>query len=64
MPEYQTVDHIFLGDVEFWTRPIPERHEAFAKLREHSRRGGGMCFHEEVTVNGIKRMPCQFTPTG
>ena len=52
MPAYRTVDDIFLGDVEFWKRPIPERHEAFAKLREETRRGGGMCFHEEVTVMG------------
>ena len=52
MPAYRTVDDIFLGDVEFWRRPIPERHEAFAALREQSRRGGGLCFHEEVTVMG------------
>ena len=52
MPAYRTVDDIFLGDVEFWRRPIPERHEAFAALREETRRGGGMCFHEEVTVMG------------
>lgn len=52
MPAYRTVDDIFLGDVEFWGRPIPERHEAFAALREETRRGGGMCFHEEVTVMG------------
>jgi methyl-branched lipid omega-hydroxylase len=52
MPEYRTVDDIFLGDVAFWKRPIPERHAAFAALREDTRRGGGMCFHEEVTVMG------------
>jgi cytochrome P450 len=52
MPAYRTVDDIFLGDVEFWKRPIPERHAAFAALREETRRGGGMCFHEEVTVMG------------
>jgi cytochrome P450 len=52
MPAYRTVDDIFLGDVEFWGRPIDERHDAFAALREESRRGGGMCFHEEVTVIG------------
>ncbi len=52
MPDYRTVDGIFLGDVEFWRRPIAERHEAFAALREETRRGGGMCFHEEVTVMG------------
>jgi cytochrome P450 len=52
MPAYRTVDDIFLGDVEFWKRPLAERHAAFAALREESRRGGGMCFHEEVTVMG------------
>jgi cytochrome P450 len=52
MPAYRTVDDICLGDVEFWKRPIAERHEAFAALREETRRGGGMCFHEEVTVMG------------
>jgi cytochrome P450 len=52
MPAYRTVDDIFLGDVEFWKRPLRERGEAFAVLREESRRGGGMCFHEEVTVMG------------
>jgi cytochrome P450 len=52
MPGYRTVDDIFLGDVQFWRRPIPERHDAFAALREETRRGGGMCFHEEVTVMG------------
>jgi cytochrome P450 len=52
MPAYRTVDDIFLGDVEFWKRPIPERHDAFAALREETRRGRGMCFHEEVTVMG------------
>ena len=52
MPAYRTIDDIFLGDVEFWKRPIAERHEAFAALREETRRGGGMCFHEEVTVMG------------
>jgi methyl-branched lipid omega-hydroxylase len=51
MPAYRTVDDIFLGDVEFWRRPIPERHDAFAALRQETRRGG-MCFHEEVTVMG------------
>jgi len=52
MPAYRTVDDIFLGDVEFWKRPIAERHEAFAALRAEARRGGGMCFHEEITVMG------------
>jgi cytochrome P450 len=52
MPAYRTVDDIQLGDVEFWKRPIPERHAAFAALREDTRRSGGMCFHEEITVMG------------
>src|SRR5689334_3244249 len=52
MPAYRTIDDIFLGDVEFWTRPISEREEAFAALRQETHRGGGMCFHEEVTVIG------------
>jgi cytochrome P450 len=52
MPDYRTVDDIFLGDLEFWKRPIQQRHDAFAALREDSRRGDGMCFHEEVTVMG------------
>ena len=52
MPAYRTIDDIFLGDVEFWTRPIPEREDAFAALRQETHRGGGMCFHEEVTVIG------------
>jgi cytochrome P450 len=52
MPAYRTVDDVFLGDVEFWKRPIPERHDAFAALREDARRGSGMCFHEEITVMG------------
>jgi cytochrome P450 len=52
MPAYRTIDDIQLGDVDFWRRPIPERHDAFAALREETRRGGGMCFHEEVTVMG------------
>jgi cytochrome P450 len=50
MPAYRTVDDIFLGDIQFWARPIGERHQAFAALREQSHRGGGMCFHEEVSV--------------
>jgi len=52
VPAYRTVNDIFLGDVEFWARPLAERHEAFAALREDSRSGGGMCFHEEVTPMG------------
>ena len=52
MPAYRTVDDICLGDVEFWRRPIPEISEAFAALREDRRRGGGMSFHEEITVMG------------
>jgi cytochrome P450 len=52
MPAYRTVDDIFLGDVEFWKRPIPEIDRAFAALREETRRGGGMCFHEEITLMG------------
>jgi cytochrome P450 len=51
MPAYRTVDDVHLGDIEFWTRPIDERQEAFAALRAESRRGG-MCFHEEITVMG------------
>jgi hypothetical protein len=47
MPGYRTIDDILLGDVEFWKRPIPERHDAFTALREETRRGGGMCFHKE-----------------
>jgi methyl-branched lipid omega-hydroxylase len=50
MPDYRTVDDIFLGDVEFWARPIAERHAAFAALRAETRRGGGMCFHEEISI--------------
>ena len=50
MPGYRTVDDIFLGDIEFWSRPVAERHAAFAALRAETRRGGGMCFHEEVSV--------------
>ncbi len=52
MPAYRTVDDIQLGDVEFWKQPIPEIDRAFAALREDTRRGGGMCFHEEVTAMG------------
>jgi cytochrome P450 len=52
MPAYRTVDDVFLGDVEFWKRPIAEIEEGFAALRAETRRGGGMCFHEEVTVIG------------
>jgi len=52
MPAYRTVDDIFLGDNEFWARPIDEREHAFVKLREETRRGGGMCFHEEVSILG------------
>ncbi len=52
MPAYRTINDVLLGDVEFWRRPIQERHEAFAVLREETRRGGGMCFHEEITVMG------------
>jgi cytochrome P450 len=52
VPAYRTVNDIFLGDVEFWRRPIPERHEAFAALREDTRRTGSMCFHEEITPMG------------
>ena len=52
MPAYRTVDDIFLGDIEFWTRSLEARDQAFAALREESRRGGGMSFHEEITVIG------------
>lgn len=52
MPADRTVDDICLGDVEFWKQPIPEIDRAFAALREQTRRGGGMCFHEEVTAMG------------
>jgi cytochrome P450 len=52
MPAYRTVDDIRLGDVEFWKQPIPEIDRAFAALREETRSGGGMCFHEEVTAMG------------
>jgi cytochrome P450 len=52
VPAYRTVDDIFLGDVDFWLRPIAERQEAFAALRADSRRGHGMCFHEELTPMG------------
>jgi cytochrome P450 len=52
VPSYRTVDDIFPGDVEFWRRPIAERDKAFAALRKDSRRGGGMCFHEELTPMG------------
>ncbi len=50
MPEYRTIDDIRLGDNEFWTRSIDDRHEAFAKLRNESKNGDGMCFHEEISV--------------
>ena len=52
MPAYRTVDDIQLGDVEFWKQPLAEIDHAFATLREETRRGGGMCFHEEVTPMG------------
>ncbi len=52
MPAYRTVDDIQLGDVEFWKQPIPDIDRAFAALREETRRGGGMCFHEEITLMG------------
>jgi cytochrome P450 len=52
VPAYRTVNDIHLGDVEFWRRSIPERQEAFAALRADSRRGAGMCFHEELTPMG------------
>ena len=52
MPTYRTVDDIQLGDVEFWKQPIPDIDRAFAALREETRRGGGMCFHEEITPMG------------
>jgi cytochrome P450 len=52
MPAYRTVDDIHLGDVEFWKRPIPEIDRAFGALRAETRRGGGMCFHEEITLMG------------
>ena len=50
MPAYRTVEDIFLGDLQFWARPITERNAAFAALRADTRRGGGMCFHEEISV--------------
>ncbi|GAA0636692.1 cytochrome P450 [Sporichthya brevicatena] len=52
MPAYRTVENIQLGDVEFWKQPLSEIDRAFAALREESRRGGGLCFHEEVTPMG------------
>jgi cytochrome P450 len=50
MPEYRTIDDIHLGDNEFWARSLTERHDAFAKLRDESKHGDGMCFHEEISV--------------
>ena len=52
MPEYRTVDDIELGDIEFWKRPLDERHAAFEALRAEPT----MCFHEEITTleGGIK----------
>jgi cytochrome P450 len=52
MPAYRTVDDIQLGDVEFWKQPLPEIGRAFTALREETRGGGGMCFHEEITAMG------------
>jgi cytochrome P450 len=52
MPAYRTVDDIALGDVTFWKQPLPDIDRAFAALRAETRRGGGMCFHEEVTLMG------------
>jgi cytochrome P450 len=52
MPAYRTVDDIQLGDVEFWKQPIADIDRAFAALRAETRRGGGMCFHEEITLMG------------
>ena len=61
MPDYRTVtapggDDIHLGAIEFWRRPLDERHDAFAALRAESRGGDGMCFHEELSVieGGVK----------
>ena len=61
MPDYRTVtapggDDIHLGAIEFWRRPLDERHDAFAALRAESRNDGGMCFHEELSVieGGVK----------
>jgi methyl-branched lipid omega-hydroxylase len=52
MPEYRTADDIQLGDLEFWARPLDERHAAFERLRALD----GMAYHEERSVleGGIK----------
>jgi cytochrome P450 len=49
-----TVDDVQLGDLEFWTRPLEERHEAFARLRDQP----GMVFHDEITtIEGAPQGP-------
>ena len=50
MPEYRTVMDAQLGDTQFWTKPLDERDAAFAAMREESKHGDGMCFHEEISV--------------
>lgn len=50
MPQYRTVMDARLGDNEFWVKPLDERDAAFAALRDESKNGDGMCFHEEVSV--------------
>jgi len=55
MPAHRTLQmpdgtDIELGSNDFWTRPIAERHDAFARLRHESKHGDGMCFHEEISV--------------
>lgn len=54
MPEYRTVDDIQLGDLEFWSKPLDERNDAFERLRNQPT----MAFHEEIwTVDGGVKGP-------
>lgn len=50
MPDYRTVLDAHLGDNDFWVKPLDERDAAFAAMRDESKNGAGMCFHEEVSV--------------
>jgi hypothetical protein len=50
MPEYRTVADAHLGDNEFWTKSLDDRNAAFAAMRQESKHGDGMRFHEEISV--------------
>ena len=50
MPEYRTVADAHLGSNDFWMKSLDERNDAFAAMRNETKHGDGMCFHEEISV--------------